>query len=372
MSVEARRDCKVAMVTNIPAPYRVPVYQLLAAEPGIDLKVFFFAGSEPDRNWDAARHRYEHVFLKERVFKIGARFVHANPDVWRELKAFGPDVVITTGFNPTHLLAFLFARLHGLRHIAMTDGTPESESTLSSLHRQLRRWVYGRSQAFVGASRLSMDLLRQYGAPKSALFQSHLCADNALFEAEPDHEKTYDLLFSGRFVPVKNPLFALDVAQGCAQRLGRRVSLALLGAGELEPQMRAHAGELKGVDVHFLGFVQPRELPGYFKRSRLFLFPTSWDPWGVVANEAAVSGVPVLATTHAGASGEVVVDGVNGALLPLELDDWVEAACRLLSDAELYRRQSEAGRGLVRGHTFEAAARGLVDAVACAMQRPVA
>ena len=366
MSLEQQPPCKVAMITNIPAPYRVPIYERLAATPGISLKVVFFAGSEPDRGWDSPRHRYPHVFLKERLYRVGARFIHVNPDVWGELVRFAPDVVITNGFNPTHLLAYAYARWHGARHLAMTDGTPQSEAGLSRLHRGLRRWVYARSQAFVGASRASMALLASYGAPPQALFQSHLCADNARFDAEPEHAKVHDFLFCGRFVDVKNPLFAMDVAQACAQRLGRRVSLAFLGSGELEPRMRAHAASLTDVDVQFLGFAQPDDLPGHYKRSRLFLFPTAWDPWGVVANEAAVSGVPILASPHAGAVGEVIIDGVNGVVLPLDVSRWAQAAAELLSDATLYQRQSQAAREQVKGHTYAAAARGLADAVAWA------
>jgi glycosyltransferase involved in cell wall biosynthesis len=359
---------KVALVTNIPAPYRVAVFEQLARLPGLHFKVFFFAGSEPDRNWGEAQQTYDHAFLRERVFKLGARFVHVNPDVWSQLRAFRPDVVITTGFNPTHLLAFLYARLHGAKHVAMTDGTPESEAVLSAAHRWVRRWVYRRTDAFVGASQASLRLFQAYGAPGPALFQSHLCADNARFDAEPAHAPVHDFLFCGRFVSVKNPMFAMDVAQACAHRLRRRVSLAFLGAGELEPQMRARAAELDGVDVRFLSFAQPDALPGHYKRALVFLFPTSWDPWGVVANEACASGVPVLTTVHAGSAGEIVLDGVNGAILPLEVEAWAHAACRLLQDADWYAAQSEAGRRLVRGYTFEAAAQGLHQAATYALK----
>ena len=43
---------RAALVTNIPAPYRMPVYRLVANEPGIELKVFFCASKEPDREWN--------------------------------------------------------------------------------------------------------------------------------------------------------------------------------------------------------------------------------------------------------------------------------------------------------------------------------
>ncbi len=114
---------RVALVTNIPAPYRLPVYERLAAEPDIDLCAFFCSGREPDREWDLGESNFKHVLLREKFITFRGRFIHANPDLWWQLRAFRPDVVITTGFNPTHLLAYAYARVYRAGHVAMTDGT---------------------------------------------------------------------------------------------------------------------------------------------------------------------------------------------------------------------------------------------------------
>ena len=122
---------RLAIVTNIPAPYRLPVYQQLAADPGIDLCVFFCSGREPDREWNLGQARFAHTFLKESFVSYRGRYIHFNRDVWPALQLFKPNVVVTTGFNPTHLLAYAWARLHGARHVAMTDGTLMSEAELT-------------------------------------------------------------------------------------------------------------------------------------------------------------------------------------------------------------------------------------------------
>jgi glycosyltransferase involved in cell wall biosynthesis len=361
----ASAPIRVAMVTNIPAPYRVPIYERLGADPDLAFKVFFCAGSEPDRNWQGQAPRYPHHFLPERFVTVGGRYIHLNPGMWRALAEFKPDVVITTGYNPTHLVAFAYARLHGAAHVVMTDGTAHSEgSTLTALHRLVRRVVFAGSRAFVGASQGSFDLLASYGVPRQRMRQSHLCADNAAFLASPAQDKVHDLLFCGRFVAIKNPLFAMSVAEGVARRLGRRVSLAFLGAGELEPRMREAAQPLADqLDVRFLGFAQPHELPAHYKRSRIFLFPSSWDPWGVVANEACMAGVPIVVTPEPGATGEIIRDGVNGFVRTLDVNAWVDAVCRLLSDEALYQRMSQAGPKLAAGYDFDHAAQGVKQAV---------
>ena len=132
---------RIAIVTNIPAPYRLPVYEALAADAQIELKVIFCSGREPDREWDLSATRFEHVYLRERFVSYRGRFIHINPDVWGALRSLRPEVVITTGFNPTHLLAYAYARKYGAKHVAMTDGTFNSEERLSWFHRWVRRRV---------------------------------------------------------------------------------------------------------------------------------------------------------------------------------------------------------------------------------------
>ncbi len=366
------RGARVAMVTNIPAPYRLPIYERLATVHGLDLRVFFCSGREPDRHWELDPSRVPHAFLRERCLAWSGRFIHANPDVWPRLREFGPDVVITTGFNPTHLIAFALAVTLGARHVAMTDGTVDSEASLSVVHRWLRRLVYARTQAFIGASEGSLALYRRFGVAESALFKSHLCADNPAFKAAAARpRRDVDLIYCGRWVASKSPLFAIAVAEAVGRRLGRRVVLLLLGAGELEGAMRSAAdAAAPWVDARFGGFASQAELPLHYARSRLLLFPSAGEPWGVVANEACAAGVPVIVSPHAGAANDLVRDGDNGRVLALDVARWCEAASALLSDDAAWQRMSRRCLELVDDYTYDNASAGIAAAVARAVGRP--
>lgn len=355
---------RLAMVTNIPAPYRVPVLNRIAALPAVTLRAFYGARSEPDRQWDLPAFEHDHVFLPGRITERHGRYIHHNPAVWDALRAFKPDVVVTTGYNPLHLLAWGYTLLHRCQHVVMTDGTDASEAGLGLLHRTVRRLVFATSGAFVVAADGGERLLRSYGVDPSRIHRSPLCANTAVDWAEAiGQPRDIDLLFSGRLVPVKSADFALRVAQGVAQRLGRRVTLALLGSGPLLDTLRAQAEAMAAeVDVQFAGHVPQAQIPRWFQRSRLFLFPTRWDPWGVVANEACMAGVPVLVTPHAGAAGELVRDGVNGRVLALDEAAWTAAVTALLTNAALHARYADAARAAVAPYNFDHAAAGVVAA----------
>src|SRR4051812_211697 len=104
---------RIAIVTNEPPPYRVPVFERLGRMPGITFQVIFCSRREPNRQWDLPSMDFDHVFLQERITTFRGRYIHNNPDVVARLRAFAPDVVVTDQFNPTHLYAFGYALLRG-------------------------------------------------------------------------------------------------------------------------------------------------------------------------------------------------------------------------------------------------------------------
>ncbi len=361
--VRLKRTLKAVIVSNAPAPYRVPGWRRLAESGDIHLEVIYCTRPHIDSSLDEAAHGFPIHFLTGRYKAMERRFMHSDLGIWAMLNRLRPDVVITTGFIPTYLFAFAWAVLHGVKHVAMTDGTDESEKSLTWVHRLVRRIVFGRTASFVGACEGSSALYRQYGVDEYKVHLSHLCTDNERF-SKVEHKPQVDFIFCGRFVSHKRPYFAMQVARETAIRLGRRTSIDFVGGGVLEADMRDYALQIADfVDVRFRGYVTQAELPPCYAETRIFLFPSEWDPWGVVANEACATGLPVIVSPHAGVAGELVLDGVNGYVRPLDVTQWAEAAVSLLGNVELYNRFSQCGRERVAGYTFDHAARGLAEAI---------
>jgi len=365
---------RVVIVTNIPAPYRNPVYQRLAEKLGYDnFHVVFCARKEGNREWVIEQHGFAHTFLKEHSSMWEGRYIHNNPEVIGVLRRLNPDVVVTSGFNPTHLYAFAYAMLAGKIHVPMTDGTLVSERKLSTVHRAFRRVVYRFSKAFVGASHGSARLYADYGIKPELFFQSHLCANNLAFAHFHWLQRRFDFMFCGRFAAEKNPIFALNVAAGVARELGRKVSILLVGSGPMLEEVRSYAVTLASeVETTFSGFVQQADLPRLYCSAKVFLFPSSWDPWGVVANEACAAGQAVMVTPLAGVADELVVNNKNGFVLPLSLPLWVERGVLLLRDMHLLEQFSASSCLHVQNYNYDEAAQGLVNAVLAATgQTPV-
>lgn len=354
---------KLAIVTNIPAPYRVPVYNRIAKIFGNDFLVIYCAKLEENRHWDLPGIEYQAIFLKENIYKKkdGYNFVHNNPDVLQCFIKFRPDVIITTGFNPTHLYAWFYTLFFRKKHIPMTDGWLYSESTLSILHQMIRRIVFKTSNTFIGASKNSLSLYESYGIKKDKLFQSHLCIDNKNFINNVSFEnRPYHVMFSGQFHEIKQPFFFTEIVVELSKKV-KNFKVLILGDGPLKNQFFEKL-DFHNVDYHYAGYVSQNDLPKYYASSKLFLFTTRLDAWGLVVNEALASGTPVISTPYAGVINDLLIDNFNGRILEIDLNTWSNIISDILYNHDLWNTFSLNATRSVQNFNFDSAAQGIIEA----------
>ena len=351
---------KVVIVTNIPAPYRINVYELLKSN---DYNVFFCSKNEGNRSWDSKKLNFKHIFLSEKVKNSGDNFtfIHNNLNVIRYLNFVKPDVVITCGFNPTYLYAFLWSLLKRKKHICMSDSSFFSEKKLSIAHKLIRSFVYKFSSSFIVASDSGKKLLNSYNIPGSKIFKSHLCANNAIFNCYKSFDdRSFDIMFSGQFHERKLPFLFVEVCVNLKKSFPN-LKVLLIGDGPLKDDvlflLKSHS-----INFDYAGFVSQDKLPAYYSNCKILLFTTRMDPWGVVANESMAAGTPVITTPFAGVSEELVINDFNGYICSTSAELWCEKACQYLNNPDLWSQHSIRCIDKVKDYTYLNASLGINDA----------
>jgi glycogen(starch) synthase len=132
---------------------------------------------------------------------------------------------------------------------------------------------------------------------------------------------------------------------------GTRLLVAGTGtaAGQLIAAARAHRVRRS---VTFTGHLPDADLAALLRAVDAVVLPSRYEPFGIVALEAAAAGAPLVAST-AGGLGEVVVDGETGlSFAPGDVAGLAGAVGVVLSDrAAATRRARAAGNRL--GSAFE-------------------
>ena len=110
---------------------------------------------------------------------------------------------------------------------------------------------------------------------------------------------------------------------------GRPWELVLCGDGPGRDQVETAVATSGLADViHRPGFLQVEELPRWYAHAGAFVLPSLLEPWGLVANEAAASGLPLLVSRRAGCAATLVPDppGTTGTRFdPLDVQELAEA-----------------------------------------------
>ena len=342
---------KVALLTNIPAPYRVELFNQLQQHH--DLKVFFDAASEPNRKWNPpAALRFPHRYLASRVLAYQRkrqdgvpgeqRFRQLSLQLIPALLRFRPDIVISAELGIRTLQAHLYCALARKPLFIWWEGTPHTEGWVGKRQVSLRRYLIRRAARFWSNGAESSTLLGSYGAPSSRIDEAMMCTDterlareteSALAGREEFRERLglrgVVFLFVGRFIKHKGIVQFLDALERLAARTAAPFSALLLGDGPdralLEDWTRRHPLQ----SVRVVDFQQPDALPGFYAAGDVFVLPTLDDNWSLVALEAAAAGLPQIFSSFNGASSDLRARQAPGVVVnPTDLDAFCQALQR--------------------------------------------
>ena len=178
------------------------------------------------------------------------------------------------------------------------------------------------------------------------------------------------LVYAGRLVHEKGVQTLLEALRELrARHDGLR--LAVAGTGVYEPQLRARARRLRiARAVVWLGFVDEDELAALLGAADVVVVPSLYEPFGIVALEAAAAHTS-LVVAESGGLVDLVTERVASASFPArDVDALVRAIGDVLADPDAARAAiRRADRVIRRDYTWPAVARHTVDVYAHAATR---
>jgi glycosyltransferase involved in cell wall biosynthesis len=156
------------------------------------------------------------------------------------------------------------------------------------------------------------EYARRIGFKKNEIVFNLYSADldtfnDAYMQCKSTKEKSYPhrFLFVGRFEKMKG----VDLQAEAWRMVGdkkRDWELHFIGNGSL----RGYLETQSGVFVH--GFMQPDQLKNEIQHYGCFILPSRNEPWGVVIQEFAAAGLPIICSNSCGAAPVFLIHGLNG------------------------------------------------------------
>lgn len=145
----------------------------------------------------------------------------------------------------------------------------------------------------------------------------------------------------GRIVENKRLDLVLDALKIVKER-GVDFRFLVVGDGSYKEKLENKAKDLALADrVIFTGKVMDRALlSGYYLRSDLFMFPSTFDTASLAPIEAAALKLPSLMTRGC-STAEIVTENRNGFLAGDTAESWADEICRIVTDENLLTQAKE-------------------------------
>lgn len=254
--------------------------------------------------------------------------------------SFGPDLDHVFHAGPELMVGAAVRARQPLPLVFSLHLTPSAEllDSESSYGRELRAadWVTACSRATLA------EVQEQTGPLERASVVANALPPPSLAGPSPPPEEPV-LLFLGRLSRQKGFDLGLEALARLRESRPRLRAIVAGDGAELSPlREQARALSMEEV-VEFTGWVAPSDVPALIARSTVVMMPSRFEPYGLVAVEAAQNGRPLvgfavdgLVEAVAAGAGTLVAAGDVGAL--------AAAAAALLDDPERADRMGEAGR----------------------------
>jgi glycosyltransferase involved in cell wall biosynthesis len=369
---------RLAIVTNILPPYRVPLFNHLARQPGVDLRVFLCATTEPNRHWEWPSDicfEYE-IGSKWTWSPTPRKTIYLNPGLIRRLRLFAPDVVISGGMNLVSLLAWLGARSCGARFLLWAEGMAGVDDWLGRLMRPLRVGLVRGAHGYVASSRTAAEIFCALGADPQQITISQITLDVATFASEVSSRRADrqclrqalgltgpTILYVGQLEHYKGVDLLLETFQRLLVCLPT-AELVLVGTGAEQTRLKEAVLPTHRSQIHFVGFKQPNELPLYYAVADLFCLFSRREPFGIVVTEAIAASLPVMCSKFAGAAFDLVEPDRNGYIIdPEEIEANASLMSKILLDDSLRTEMGQRSVEIAQKCTVEEAATSMLNAV---------
>jgi glycosyltransferase involved in cell wall biosynthesis len=390
-------NIKLAYLVSHPIQYMAPLLRRIAAEPGIDLTVFFCSDFSLQKFYDpefakeiawdiplVAGYRYE-VLPAVGGLKPVTFWRPFNYGLSRRLRAGNFDVLWVHGYARWFSwVGILLAKAQGIKVLIRDD------ATLISLSRTVMKRAFKRvffeilkifCDGFLAVGSLNRQYYSYYGIQDDKIFLVPWAVDNAFFRAQAQEasarleELRHSLglekgrpiiLFAGKLSARKRAGDLLEAYRQLSpdRKTAPRPYLLFIGEGDQRQALENRAGETGWDSIKFLGFKNQTELPAYFNLCQVFVLPSVQEPWGLVVNEVMNAGRAVIVSDQVGCGPDLVRHGENGFIFPAgNIASLAEAIQKVLENQEKCHRLGQQSLKIIDTWGFEADIQGLKKAL---------
>lgn len=349
---------KVLFITNIPTPYRMKFFEGLGEH--IDLTVLYEAKKAKNIKFsyeDIVVSTYKEIYLSD-------GYIHENipnPKIITFLLRNKFDLIFLTNYRyATEMLAYILVKVLKTPYCIEIDGGRIKKE--SKLAYGFNRWLLSGAIAYFSPAKSADEFFIHYGVsttklvryPFTSITKDYIINQKDLqvkLNRRKDEPLTF--LYVGRIIPEKGVDILINAYSEYCKTSTNETKLIIVGNA---PDLRYlnHINRIKNKNTVIRGFVSSDNLIKVYDEADVFIFPSLYDPWGLVINEAMSRGLVILSSNTVVSSIELIEDGINGFMFKVCIDSMKETFEKLFTNRKILTSAPLKNIEVMMNYTLEA------------------
>lgn len=270
----------------------------------------------------------DEICLPENAFVCFGTNNERKKQIISLLESFNPDLAVINGYvGIEQTTAIRYCQKNSVPYSIESDTPlhiPENKIKAIAKKIYLRTLLHNSCCYGFPGGTLQKENLMYYGIPESKckIMPMSVSSERMIKEKEnlPSKDSLKDeygvrdkkvFLFVGRLEKVKNVTLIIRAFERLKEK-HKNIALMIVGDGS-ESQELKRMIKTRGIsDVYFAGYVVFPDIIKYYKMSDVFVLPSSYEPWGLVVNEAMIMDLPVIVSSAVGCRVDLIKDEQNG------------------------------------------------------------
>ena len=292
----------VLFLTNLPAPYRFPIWNRMAVKT--NLEVVFTLSEKNWRNWSPPSEvNWQFKFLRLRCFRLGEyEFIPKFYGAGRLLRNI--DIAIVSSWEvPIYINVVLNAWRRKIPLVIMYYSHAYSQKYTNVLITKIRSWIYNKADLVITFGGHSMSSVTAMGIVDQKILSLFNPVDVSWYHRystsqTKSEELGHRYLYVGQLIERKNVKSLIHAFSRIRKEFD---TLTVVGDGEEMSHLKSLAEYHEISDfVKFLGHKNFEEIAQIYSQHNTLILPSVNEVWGLVVNEALASGMHVVVSNKCG------------------------------------------------------------------------
>ena len=306
---------------------------------------------------DVSVSTYKEMYLSTGYIKENL----PNPKIITHLIKNKYDLIFLTNYRyATEMLAYVLVKFLKTPYCIEIDGGRIKNETKYAYY--LKKWLLNGAAAYFSPAKVADELFIHYGIDSSKLTRYPFTSINEdyiirseelLKKIERRKGKPLTFLYVGRIIPEKGVDLLVYAYNEYCRISDDNSKLIIVGNSPNKPFLQ-FIMDHKNNTTEIRDFASSENLLNIYDEADVFVFPSLYDSWGLVINEAIARGLLIISSENVNSVKELIIHEKNGYIFnPRSKSELIKILLDTLVDDELRTTMIVENLSLIREYTIE-------------------